>query len=213
MADEVRKASDSPKALIIQYEFVNRSKCSYVIKKDESILRFVFSAKDGNPSIKNVCSITESSASTRNSENEIRTVATIIHRRIFTTTMSRNVPDFAGYCENSYAESDYDSESEKVGFKRDLSTCFSADIRDSNEESNGGSLYKNSDKYNSVLTCTHEVDFQIKRTEIQFSIFQSVVKRVFCNILKIFESILTILNVMKYSRLVQIKKFYQSTVL
>ena len=174
MADEVRKASDSPKAPINQSEFGNVTKCSYVIKKDESILRFVFSAKDGNPSIKNVCSITESFASTRNSENEIRTVATIIHRRIFTAVFSRNVPDFAGYCENSYAESDYDSESENLGFKRDLSTCFSADNRDSNEESNGGSLYKNSNKYNSVLTCTHEVDFQIKVQKYNFLYFNQL---------------------------------------
>ena len=159
MAEEViRDGSDWFKALD---EFVNLSKCSYVIKKDESILRFVFSAKDGYPSIKNVCSITESSASTRNSENEIRTVATIIHRRIFAAVFSRTVPDFAGYCENSGVV-DYSLQGEeRVGFKRDLSTCFSADISDSNEESNGGSLYKNSNKYNSVLTCTHEVDFQI----------------------------------------------------
>lgn len=120
-------------------------------------MRFVFSGKDRHPSIKNVCVITESTQSTRDSENQIRVVATIIQRRIFTSFTSKNQPDFAGYCEHSQA-GDYESES---GFQRDLSSCFSADIRDSNEESNGGSLYKNSNKYNSVLTCTHEVDFQI----------------------------------------------------
>ena len=51
---------------------------------------------------------------------------------------------------------------EESGFQRDLSTCFSGDIRDSdNEESNGGSLYKNSEKYNSILTCFHEVNFKV----------------------------------------------------
>ena len=121
-------------------------------------MRFVFSGKDRNPSIKNVCVITESTTSTRDSENEIRVVASIIQRRIFTAYSSKSNLDYAGYCEYKMA-GDGDEES---GFQRDLSTCFSGDIRDSdNEESNGGSLYKNSEKYNSVLTCVHEVNFNI----------------------------------------------------
>ena len=121
-------------------------------------MRFVFSGKDRNPSIKNVCVITESTTSTRDSENEIRVVASIIQRRIFTAYSSKSNLDYAGYCEYKMA-GDGDEES---GFQRDLSTCFSGDIRDSdNQESNGGSLYKNSEKYNSVLTCVHEVNIKI----------------------------------------------------
>ena len=128
-----------------------------MIKKDESTMRFVFSGKDRHPSIKNVCMITESTTSTRDSENEIRVVASIIQRRLFRAFTSKSNLDFAGYCEYKMIGRDGGSDS---GFQRDLSTCFSGDIRDAgNEESNGGSLYKNSDKYNSKLTCTHEVSF------------------------------------------------------
>ena len=123
-------------------------------------MRFVFSAKDRNASIKNVCMITESTPSTRDSENEIRVVATIIQRRIFTAWTSIGNLDYAGYCD--YKMIGTEDTNWRGGFERDLSTCFSGDIRNSeNEESNGGSLYKNSDKYNSVLTCNHEVGFKI----------------------------------------------------
>ena len=168
-------------------------------------MRFVFSGKDRNPSIKNVCVITESTTSTRDSENEIRVVASIIQRRIFTAYSSKSNLDYAGYCEYKMA-GDGDEES---GFQRDLSTCFSGDIRDSdNQESNGGSLYKNSEKYNSVLTCVHEVFLKFQLVQRSTGRWITTTQEPFFRIFsKIIFSFLMKYNVRKNSLLVQMTKF------